>query len=148
MASSTAINGNIQTQQSTQVPNLDSRYGPYNSTTDVLNNLAQPGDVLASNGLTVGVWENGTIVDYMFINIMQGQTPTAANLVKKVSDATITVTQTGQVDQTFTLNQPGNKTINITGEPQVQANWTETNTSSKSYIQNKPTNFVYYTEIN
>lgn len=84
MSSTTFINGNIQTTQSSQIPNLDIRYGPYNNTTEVLNALAQPGDILAANGLTVGVWENGNVVDYVFVNIVEGETPTISNLIRKI----------------------------------------------------------------
>ena len=103
---------------------LDFRYGPYSSIQDALDSVGNKID----NGVTIGIIENNQIVDYTIQGVVSGVAPTSSNFIKKINDATITITQTGQADQTFTLNQSGNKTINITGGSQVQANWAETDT--------------------
>lgn len=95
-------------------PNVDANYGPYRTIRECLNTLAVPGSILAVNGLTVGIETvTGVVEDYEFVNITSGTTPTASNLVKKVSNATITIQQEGQQPQTFTLNQGENVTITL-----------------------------------
>ena len=61
-----------------------------------------------------------------------------------IYDSTITIQQGGVVKGTFTLNQSTGTTINLEGgggggSTQVQSNWTESDTTAVSYIQNKPT---------
>ena len=61
-----------------------------------------------------------------------------------IGNATITIQQEGVTKGTFTLNQTGNATINLEGgggggSTQVQSNWTESDSTAVSYIQNKPT---------
>lgn len=61
-----------------------------------------------------------------------------------IGNATITIQQEGVTKGTFTLNQTSNTTINLEGGgggggTQVQSNWTESDTTAVSYIQNKPT---------
>jgi len=68
---------------------------------------------------------------------------TAAS-IPTVNNATLTIQKNGTSVGTFTANQGSNETINIeVPDAQVQANWTETNTSSKAYIKNKPTDLVH-----
>lgn len=134
MALTTTINGNIQTIQSTQVPNLDSRYGPYNSITDVLNTLAQPYDVLATNGLTIGVLVDGVVEEYMFVNIVQGETPTENNLIKKVFDSNYVHTDNNFTDY-YKDKLDG---IEEGAEVNVQSDWTESNPTSDAFILHKP----------
>ena len=61
-----------------------------------------------------------------------------------IGNATITIQQEGVTKGTFTLNQTSNTTINLEGGgggggTQVQSNWTESDSSSVSFILNKPT---------
>ena len=75
-----------------------------------------------------------------------------------IHDGTLTIQKNGTTVKTFTANQSTNVTANITVPTktsditndsgfitsadipaQVQANWNETTTTSKAYIQNKPT---------
>ena len=61
-----------------------------------------------------------------------------------IYDSTITIQQGGVTKGTFTLNQSTGTTINLEGgggggSTQVQSNWTESDTTAVSYIQNKPT---------
>ncbi len=61
-----------------------------------------------------------------------------------IYDSTITIQQGGVTKGTFTLNQSTGTTINLEGgggggSTQVQSNWTESDSSSVSFILNKPT---------
>ena len=61
-----------------------------------------------------------------------------------IYDSTITIQQGGVNKGTFTLNQSTGTTINLEGgggggSTQVQSNWTESDSSSVSFILNKPT---------
>lgn len=120
----------------TPEPNVDFRYGPYQNKQDTIDSVGNK----ATDGLTVGIWEGEgnerRIVEYNFKNIQSGTSVTTSNLVRKVS--TITITQNGS-STTYYLDKGDNVDIQITGENQVNANWNESSSSSKAYIQNKPT---------
>ncbi len=116
---SLSITDNISVNK--RVANIDTHYGPYNDKAAVITALV--GDesrILAENGLTVGINENGEIVDYVFQNIMSGQTPTTENLIRKINDTRINVYQgNNDSDQNkqllgyFTLNQKADGSIDI-----------------------------------
>ena len=53
-----------------------------------------------------------------------------------IGNATITITQGGETKGSFSVNATDSVTIDLTGG--AQADWTETDTSSPSYIQHKP----------
>lgn len=53
-----------------------------------------------------------------------------------IGNATVTITQDGATRGSFSVNASENVTIDLTGE--VQADWNETDTSSPSYIKNRP----------
>lgn len=54
-----------------------------------------------------------------------------------VYDSQITVKQGDVTKGTFTLNQSGNKTINL--DAVLQSDWNQSNTSALDFIKNKPT---------
>lgn len=150
MAKTLSLSG--QFASTTAVPNIDSYYGPYQNKTDVINTLVGDGSrSKAANGLTVGIFENGSVVDYAFQNVVSGQIPTETNLIKKISNATITIKQEGQDPQTFTLNQGENVTITLS---KGVSTWNEiedkptfaTVATSGSYndLSNRPSNLVYF----
>ena len=53
-----------------------------------------------------------------------------------IGNATVTITQDGKTRGSFSVNATDNITIDLTGG--AQADWNETDMSSPSYIQNKP----------
>lgn len=60
-------------------------------------------------------------------------------LIPTVNNSTITLKQGGTTKGVITLNQSTGTTINFDApEPQVQADWTEDDTTKPTYIQNKP----------
>lgn len=59
--------------------------------------------------------------------------------IPTVNNPQITVTQGGVTVGTFTLNQSSAATIALNESSQVQADWSETDTTDPSYIVNKPT---------
>ena len=149
---------------------LDFRYGPFNDIDTALDDVGNKLD----NGVTVGIVENGEIVEYIIQGLMSGS-PTRDNFVRKINNATITIHQDGQADQTFTLNQGDNVTISIskgvstwdeiTGKPvfatvatsgsyddlsnkptipAAQVNSNWNSESGASQILNKPSNLVYF----
>lgn len=119
MAKTLSLSG--QFASTTAVPNIDSYYGPYQDETDVINKLVGDGTrSKATNGLTVGIFENEKVVDYVFQNIVSGQTPTGENLFKKVNNTKVVLKDTsGQTIGQFTLNQAANGDIEITIPSQV-----------------------------
>lgn len=59
-----------------------------------------------------------------------------------IGDGSIKISQGGEVKGTFTLNQEGDLSIELDAgsiAEQVQSDWAETDTTSKAYIENKPT---------
>ncbi len=65
---------------------------------------------------------------------------TAAAIRGDIGNGTLTIQTNGTTTGTFTANQATNQTINIdVPAAQVQSNWTETDNTVPSYIQNKPT---------
>ena len=54
-----------------------------------------------------------------------------------IGNATVTITQDGETKGSFSVNASENVTIDLTGGG-AQADWDETDTSSPSYIQHKP----------
>ena len=56
--------------------------------------------------------------------------------VTDIGNATVTITQGGETRGSFSVNASENVTIDLTGG--AQADWNETDTTSPSYIQHKP----------
>lgn len=63
-----------------------------------------------------------------------------------IGNATVTITQDGETKGSFSVNASENVTIDLAGGG-VQADWDETDTSSPSYIQHKPSVYTQ-TETN
>lgn len=76
MGRNISLGGKIQVGAA--VANVDAKYGPYNSKNAAYNALGEGGMDVIAEGLTIGIIENGRIVEYWW----QGGT-SLSNLVKK-----------------------------------------------------------------
>lgn len=87
-------------------------------------------------------WNAGDVVEFRY-NGTQWDLLNVGNTIPTIGNGTITIKQNDAVKGTFTVNQTGNATIELTdtttGEANVQSDWDETNTTSDAYIKNKPT---------
>ncbi|MBP5724204.1 MAG: hypothetical protein J6X18_11625 [Bacteroidales bacterium] len=111
----TNVRGNIGSNSN--IPNLDAKYGPYNTKTEAWNNFVVGSSVNAANGLTVGVYEgsgaNIKVVEYVFQGLVDGTTPNInTNLVPKKPELA-TVATTGNYNDL--TNKPDLKTVATTG---------------------------------
>ena len=135
-----AINLSSRLSTTTATPNVDNKYGPYQSIQEVLDTLATPGNIQATNGTTVGIVINGEVVDYVFQNIMSGATPTSSNLVRKISDKKVIMYKGSKgyenIIGQFTLNETTDGDIEIIVPDSAQSDWNAS--SGPSAILNKP----------
>lgn len=150
------------------VPNIDSYYGPYSSKQQAIDTLVGDGSrSKAANGLTIGIFEAGKVVDYVFQNIISGSTPTVDNLVVKVSNKQVIMYKGSKSNEniigSFTLNETSDGTIEIIVPDSAQADWdavsgpsailnkpnlaTVATSGSYNDLNNKPSNLVYFTPV-
>ena len=154
------INDNITSSKS-NLANLDSKYGPYTTINAAINQLVPNKQTLdITNGYTFGIKgvSDTGVIEYAFCNIAPETTPQAIRasfndyVKRKVNDTKVVLKKAdGTVIGYFTLNQAANGDIEITipGDEQVQSDWSETDTTAKSYIENKPdlSNVVYFEDL-
>jgi hypothetical protein len=99
------------------------------------------GKIIAGSNVTVTA--SGS--DYIISAQGGGSSYTAGDNINITNDV-ISVTGTGELiaGNNITITASGTDyVISSNGEAQVQSDWDETNTSSKAYIQNKPTIHTY-----
>lgn len=152
-----AININQRINSNTQSANIDQKYGPYSTLNEAKNAIVPSGgNLTVDNGMTFGVVADNIVTEYAFKGITQYTTVAGIResfedyIEKKVNDTKVVLKKAdGTVIGYFTLNQAANGDIEITipGDEQVQANWNESDSTAKSYIQNKPANIVYFEDV-
>lgn len=152
-----AIRINQQIKTTVKSANVDAKYGPYQTIDDAKNAIAPLGAPLTvDNGTTFGLIENNIVTEYMLKDITQNTTVSdlrenfSSCIERKVNNTKVVLKKSdGTVMGYFTLNQAANGDIEliIPGDEQVQADWSESDSSVKSYIVNKPKNIVLYKDI-
>lgn len=111
------------------------------ATSGSYNDLSNKPTIPTVNNATLTIQKNGTTVKTFTANASSNVTanitvPTKTSDLTNDSGYTTNVGTVTSVNNVSPVN--GNVTLTIPAA-QVQANWNETNTSSKAYIQNKPT---------
>ena len=128
-------NGIIADYNALPEPITDDEYYTKGETNSLLDAKADKADLVAHTDDTT-------------IHVTQQEKTKWSNKADRndIGNATVTITQDGETRGSFSVNATDSVTIDLTGGG-AQADWNETDTSSPSYIQNKPSVYTQ-TETN